>query len=427
MLLLHLRLTVQHFFPSLLDELGLLPDHRIQSSYTVTDLAMAAICMFILKRGSRNAMNEMSQKQTFCYNYQKLFGIDCPHMDAVEDFFRLLPVSGLELIKQRMLQRLLEKKTLHKFRLLGIYHVIAIDGVCISTYTYCPYTCCPKTNTDTWQVKVVEAKLVYSNGFSISVASEFVTNVDGDNKQDCEQKAALRLCKCIKEMFPCLPICIAADGLYTSENIFQLCKDYQWKFIITHKDNCLESVWQEVRVGVLLQYKNKKTIQICNKHKWHQNQWKFVTNIPYHKKFKLNWIECTQSIYNKKTRKDQKNRFVHITNIDVTLKNVIDISNGGRLRWNIENQGFNDQKNHGYNLEHKYSRNNLNARQNYYQCLQIAHAIVQLCIKTKAVQALKGKVTEKNLWLEMLALLLHIEISHKEILDVLCIKCQFRY
>jgi hypothetical protein len=350
MLLLHLRLTVQHFFPSLLDELGQLPDHRKQSSFSTAELSMAAICMFLFKRGSRNAMNELSQKQSFCDNYRKLFGMDCPHMDAVEDFFRLLSAPSLEHIKHRMLQHLLEKKTLHKFRLLGIYHIIAIDGVCISTYHYQPYPECPKTNTDTWQIKVVEAKLVYCNGFSISVASEFVTNVDGDSKQDCEQKAALRLCKRIKKMFPCLPVCLAADGLYTSESIFQLCQQYNWKFIITHKDNCLETVWQEVRVGVLLQYKNKKTEQICKKHKWTLSQWRFVTSIPYHKKFKLNWIECFQSSYNKKTKKEQKNRFVHITNIDITLKNVIEISNGGRLRWNIENQGFNDQKNHGYNL-----------------------------------------------------------------------------
>jgi hypothetical protein len=391
---------------------------------------MAAICMFLLKRGSRNAMNIVSAKQTFADNYLKLFGIECPHMDSVEDFFRGLNPDTLENIKLRMLKLLLEKKTLHKFRLLGIYHVIAIDGVCLHSYHYMPYHGCPKTtlgDIDIWQVKVVEAKLVYCNGFSISAASEFIQNSDGDRKQDCEQKAALRLCKKLKHMFPCLPICIAADGLYTSENIFQLCKDYQWKYIITLKDNCLDTIWQEVRIEVKLQWKNKHLKQSPDKNKWVSNQWRFVTNIPYHKKFNLNWIETLHSTHNKKTGKTKNHRFVHITNIDVNLKNVTEISNGGRLRWNIENQGFNEQKNHGYNLKHKFSRNNLKASQNYYQCLQIAHMIAQLSINSEKVKSFKGRITNKSLWEDMLSTLSMDNVSENEIINAIKLNCQFRY
>lgn len=44
-------------------------------------------------------------------------------------------------------------------------------------------------------------------------------------------------------------------------------------------------------------------------------------------------------------------------------------ADGGRLRWKIENEGFNIQKNLGYELEHKYSRVSFVALKNYYQIL----------------------------------------------------------
>jgi uncharacterized protein YjgD (DUF1641 family) len=51
-----------------------------------------------------------------------------------------------------------------------------------------------------------------------------------------------------------------------------------------------------------------------------------------------------------------------------------------RLRWKIENEGFNTQKNRGYNLERSFSKNEV-AMKNYYLILQIAHTIGQLMEK----------------------------------------------
>ena len=50
---------------------------------------------------------------------------------------------------------------------------------------------------------------------------------------------------------------------------------------------------------------------------------------------------------------------------------------GGRCRWKIENEGFNVQKNNGFNLEHAYSTGDWQIK-NFYILLQIAHLILQL-------------------------------------------------
>lgn len=80
---------------------------------------------------------------------------------------------------------------------------------------------------------------------------------------------------------------------------------------------------------------------------------------------------------------DGKNpiRFCWLTNLIVKEKNCFDIANyGGRLRWMIENQGFNEQKNGGYDLEHVYCYD-YNAMKNFYLLLQLSHMINQLGMK----------------------------------------------
>ena len=74
-------------------------------------------------------------------------------------------------------------------------------------------------------------------------------------------------------------------------------------------------------------------------------------------------------------------RHVHLTNLSINQDNAIEISKQGRMRWKIENQGFNTQKNQGYALEHKYARKNFSAMQNYYLLMQIGHLINQLVEK----------------------------------------------
>lgn len=75
-------------------------------------------------------------------------------------------------------------------------------------------------------------------------------------------------------------------------------------------------------------------------------------------------------------------KFVHLSDLPIAYVNVAKISQTGRFSFQIENEGFNVQKNQGYNLKHKYSRKNLTACKNYYQCLQMGHLLNQLVEKS---------------------------------------------
>ena len=112
-------------------------------------------------------------------------------------------------------------------------------------------------------------------------------------------------------------------------------------------------------------------------------------------------MECFETIVGKNGETKSLGHFVYITNIPQDLRNVAETARSVRLRWKIENEGFNTQKNLGYGLEHKFSRISFTAMQNYYQLLQIAHMVNQLVERSNQVVALLeeySKQTIVDLW-----------------------------
>jgi hypothetical protein len=51
------------------------------------------------------------------------------------------------------------------------------------------------------------------------------------------------------------------------------------------------------------------------------------------------------------TAEPEESCFEYVTNIEPTADNIIELSASGRLRWKIENDGFNTQKCGEYELE----------------------------------------------------------------------------
>ena len=77
---------------------------------------------------------------------------------------------------------------------------------------YRPYLIKHCGNTS-WFHNVLEARLVTPNGFSLSIATEWIENSEFEyEKQDCELNAFKRLSKITKKMFPQLSICVVVEG-----------------------------------------------------------------------------------------------------------------------------------------------------------------------------------------------------------------------
>lgn len=133
--------------------------------------------MFLFKRGSRNNADNSAGKLRYKSNVEKLFGMALPDLDTSNRLMQALSPDELEHIKQKMVAALTARKVLHRYRLLNLYHVVAIDGTGLHSYHYQPYPECPyreyKDGRKVWTAYVLEAKIVCSNGFSISIATEW--------------------------------------------------------------------------------------------------------------------------------------------------------------------------------------------------------------------------------------------------------------
>ena len=157
--------------------------------------------------------------------------------------------------KTAMIKTLLEKKVFHKWRFEGKF-LVAADGTGIATYQKkhcdaCLYTE-SKYGVKTYYHKVLEAKIVTSNGFSISICTVWIDNEDTNNgiydKQGCETKAFKKLAKKLKKDFPRLPICFCVDGLYPNNSFFEICENNNWNYIVTLKDGNLKGLWKKIRL-----------------------------------------------------------------------------------------------------------------------------------------------------------------------------------
>ena len=213
---------------------------------------------------------------------------------------------------------------------------------------------------------ILEAKIYFGGDLVLSLWSEFIENEEeweelseGKRKQDCETKAFKRLAKNLKSLFPRLPIVLLIDSLYASEPVMEICEQNGWDYIIRYKTGSIPSIAEEYEA-----IPEKGTAGHAE----------FVNEIDYNGR-KVNMLRFYEIkvVNGEEVRTD----FQWLTSITITEKNAEKMATVGRLRWKIENQGFNRQKNWNGDITHACSWN-MNALKNHYLMQQISDFVRQL-------------------------------------------------
>jgi len=405
------RRQIRKRFPGLANGLSSVPDHRKRREYSMGELLTGGLGMFLLRQDSRNGINNKRREAGFAKSFERCFGARLAHGDTIAEVLEHTDPEGPESVKMDLMSGLFGQKALRGDRLCGKYYPVAVDatGVVSFDHRHCPHclTRTSKNGATTYFHYVLEAKLVTRDGLCLSLASEWIENPAGEfDKQDCERKAFTRLAAKLKRNYPRLPVCILADGLYPYGGAFETCEGYGWKYIFVLKDSTLKSVQEDL---VLPRRRDPKKSGYHVRDGWRVAcEYRFENGLEY-KKSKISWIESgetrTRDMPREKRPEKQKDgethRFVYVTNFEVDRDNVMELSAGGRLRWKIENEGFNTQKRGGYQLGHKFCRTSLNGLKNYYTLLQMAHAINQFVERDGEVReqlSCHSKETVKNIW-----------------------------
>jgi hypothetical protein len=381
--------TIRHFWPQLNVWLSALPDPRDQRliTYDRRFLTWCGLGLFLFKLRSRRQLD-------FAFDARGSFIVDNlnrlaethqtsrPVHDTVDNFLKGVGAAPWADLRRWMLQHLLRSRVLESNRLQKDY-IVVFDGTgwLIFRERHCPHCLVVHHQSGTlYYHHVLEAKLLGPAGIVLSIGTEFIDNRDMDltlpekqRKQDCELKAFSRLLPRLRREYPQLSLCLAGDGLYACGRTLQLARDHHCAYVLTFKPGHLPAVWEDFQALLKMCPENRLE---CTLPDGRRQVYRWVHELSYQDDLNRTWtfdaVQCEE------TEEKETTTFAWITDLKVNEETVVDVATkGGRHRWHIENQGFNRQKNGGYNLEHVFSKDP-ELLKAYYYLLQIAHMISQL-------------------------------------------------
>jgi len=327
---------------------------------------------------------------------------ELPHWNTINDFLERLDPSELEDVIQKLVKYLLNMKVLQNGKVRNRYWEILIDGTRLfqigeedsDDNLFKVHK--NKDGTIKWveyYYYVVEAKILLPSDIVISILTEFCENDEDVNpydddkesqekkKQDCELKAFYRMVEKLKKLFGNVRICIVMDSLYAGEPVIEICESNNWRYIIRFKEGSVKSIADGFNNAA---QEKKGGYRVFTKHGG-DKKYEYLNAYNYRGHY-INIVRYTEE--------GQEYPFWYLTNLPINMKNCVDFVAYARDRWKIENQGFNIQKNHGYELKHKFSKNK-QAIKNHYYLIQIAHAISQFFEKgLDILKELKMKIYE---------------------------------
>lgn len=382
-----LMMIMYHFFKELplwIEEMSD-PRHSSYIIYSQADLVYMGLLKNMCGVKTMHSMEEQFNENECIETLKILSGNEkleeMPHSDTLNYYLEHLSPSCLSELRKKMVKSLIRMKSFQKGKLLGKYWRVILDGTGLFYFKekHCD-NCLTRTvsredgtKVKTYYHKVLEAKLVLSDKVVISLGTEFIENESENvSKQDCEIASAKRLLKHLAEEYPRLPLCIQGDALYAAEPIMKICRRKHWSYIFTHKatrQKCLDESYEWIKQGD----GSMMVKMLCHE----KGTGEFINHVE-----EIAGKEEVANIFRYTYETREKSRketvtFSWLTDIELTEKILEEMICAARGRWKIENEGFNNQKNGIYDIEHLNSKNS-NAMKNHYLLTQVADIIMQI-------------------------------------------------
>ncbi len=340
--------------------------------------------MFACRVSSRKALDRISDNALFRDNLCLFSGIETDTVmvsQQMVNVLKKLDIDELAAVQPELLRALIAKKRLADAYVLG-HLAVCSDGTGIfsSSSKHCDecLTQKHKNGTVTYMHNMLEAKVLCANGMALSLLSEPIKNpADGKyKKQDCETKAFKRLVPRIKQAFQRQPFVHLLDSLYAQGPVFKLLAKAKHQFICAFKEGSIPTLYADALELLKFHPEHKLVVMahVGTKGKVRQS-FRWLDNLEY-KGMTLGFVLCEEV-----NKEGEVNTYAWLTSFTTTQQNVQEIARAGRMRWKIENEGFNEQKN-GYGMEHFCNCNDFNVMLCLYLILQIAHMFMQLLAKS---------------------------------------------
>jgi hypothetical protein len=340
-----------------------MPDPRKPSNnqhYSLKDLVLGAFSVFFMQCESFLEHQHRMQSAQGENNAARLFGLTAlPTVPQIRNVLDTIPSVRLSEVFNWVYQTLRQAGWLKPYEVLGGHLLVALDGTqYFSSHSIHCAQCSHKqhSNGTVSYSHTVILPVIVAPGQSevISLAPEFITPQDGQEKQDCEVNAAKRWIQRHATELQGQRVTLLGDDLYSHQPMCEAVLAAGMNFIFTclptsHPllDEWLTSLehFGEVR-HVDVDYRHLKTHEVY--------RYRYVNAVPLRDSapsLLVNWCEM-QRIRVKDGTVLYHNSWV--TRHDLDDQSVALVVAAGRGRWKTENENHNTLKTKGYHLEHNF-------------------------------------------------------------------------
>lgn len=400
--------------------------------YSLRDSLLTAYAAFSLKYDSFNSffkdLDESKDKRVSVNHLYKVK--DVPSSTRLKEIVDPIQTEELRPVFNDVLRELQRGKELEKFKFLGKYYILALDGTQYyeSKKVHCD-KCLVKTfknGEKSYSHQMLAGCFVHpSLKQVIPIAPEPIQNSDGNTKNDCERNASKRLLSKFRKEHPKLNIIITEDGLASNAPHIRELQKERMSFILGAKPGDHKYLYEWIDALDDEHIKQVSSYSLSGKKVIRRTTQtiRYTNSVPLNSSnsdLLVNFLELVERVEKKVERieydehgiatitydwvvEGKDTHFSWITDINLNDENVFSIMLGGRKRWAIENETFNTLKNQGYNLEHSFGHGKDNLATNFAFLMMLAFLVDQVqelsCSVFKKVIEKMG--TKKRLWREI--------------------------
>ena len=406
-------LTLEAIVDLLVTTFGEQEDARAvaQLTYPLHDTLMSGFALMFFQHPSLlQFQRAMQQKRRRC-NLQTIFGVhEVPSDTQMREILDGVEPEPLRALLPQLCEKVRRAGWGGRFTTplpsgqhQGTYYTVALDGseYFHSTHIQCPH--CLRQPDAKGQVHyshlVVGATLVRAGSHQVlPIDAEEVRNPTAESRpQDCELTASKRLIARLRREHPQMALMVIGDDLYSHVPFVEQLQHLRLHYVLVAKPDSHPTLMAAVAAA--------EAQGVSQQGKWHDRSgtrrriytYRILRQLPLAVAgtVRVTYVEVWE--HNPGGELLYHNSW--ITDLGVDEANVAVVVTIGRTRWKIENEQFNVQKNHGYELTHNYGHGQHTLSMVFYLLnllAYVAHVIVEL--GDRLYQRCRAQESRQELW-----------------------------
>jgi hypothetical protein len=349
-------------------------DDRRQRSdlkYSFKDIILGAFSLFYFQNNSWLQFQTQMQTASGKNNAKTLFDIEnIPVDNHIRNILDKVEPKSFKKIYDDIVVECQRLGILNQFVFMKEYLLVALDGTHYHSSKNIKCQCCQtkkdsKTGETSYFHTAITPTIVHPKLKKvIALFQEFISNNDGDKKQDCEVNASKRWLDKFTLFASQYKLIILGDDLYSRVPMIKKIVEKGHSFILVCKETSHKILYEQVETFKLAN--SHKTFTTTRMHNGKKQIliYSFINELlltaSTTNNTEVNWCELVITNLDGK----QLHCFSFVTDLKITPNNIQEIIEAGRTRWKIENENNNILKTKGYNLEHNFGHGDKYLSQN---------------------------------------------------------------